>query len=76
MDNGNATVKDFLEANAWIVPVLVGMLGGDVTITAENIAEFGEGMTLVIHDTMEGLRFVKMPVEHAAALASGSTETQ
>lgn len=71
--NNKLTVKDFIEENAWIVPVLVGMLGGDVTVTSENIADFGEDMTLVVHDTSEGLRFVKMPIVDAAALACTPT---
>ena len=61
------SLADFFAENLWIVAVMVDKLGGDVMITQRDLVAFGEN-TLGIHDTSEGLRIFKMPIEHAIAL--------
>ena len=61
------SLADFFAENLWVVAAMIEKLGGDVMITQRDLVAFGEN-TLGIHDTSEGLRIFKMPIEHAIAL--------
>ncbi len=67
------SVGEFLSKNLWVVAVMVNRLGGDVTLGEEDLIAFGDN-TLAIHETVEGLRLVKMPNEHALALSGECRE--
>ena len=57
------SLADFFAENLWIISAMVEKMGGDVMITQRDLVAFGEN-TLGIHDTSEGLRIFKMPIEH------------